>query len=126
MSRVSNNHVLNFDYSTKDMCFWLDIERRPARKDRCLISMEGDSMEPTLRTGDILLVDRRDVTAQREGIYILRADNALLVKRLQRFPGHRIKVSSDNPAYQPFELDLKQQTDEFAIIGRVVGIGRRM
>lgn len=124
MRKTGSNR--DFDYSTRDMRLWLDVERRPARKDRCLILMEGDSMEPTLRAGDILLVDCRDVTAQRDGIYILRADNTLLVKRLQRLPGRRLKISSDNPAYVPFELDLKQQTDEFVIVGRAVGVGRRI
>lgn len=105
---------------------WLDAELHANAKDLSLIYVEGESMEPTLRAGDIILVDRRDIAAQREGIYVMRADNALLVKRLQRLPGHRLRISSDNPAYQPFEMDLKQRSEEFAIIGRVVWAGRRM
>jgi len=50
---------------------------------------------------------------------------ALLVKRLQFLPEGALMVTSDNPAYQPFRVSLKEQGDEFSIIGRVVWAGRR-
>ena len=48
---------------------------------------------------------------------VIRIENALFVKRLQYMPG-KLLVKSDNPIYQPFEVDLK--ADSVDIIGAVV------
>ena len=82
-----------------------------------LIYVRGESMEPTLRSGELILVDTK-ATQPREGIHVLRLDDALLVKRLHILPGRRLKVVSDNPIYEPFEVDLAQE--HIAIIGRVL------
>lgn len=82
-----------------------------------LIRVSGESMEPTLRSGEMILVDTKS-TEPREGIHVLRLDDALLVKRLHILPGRRLKVVSDNPIYEPFEVDLAQEN--VAIIGRVL------
>ena len=52
-----------------------------------------------------------------DGIYAIKIENALFVKRLQYMPG-KLLVKSDNPIYQPFEVDLK--TNNVNIIGAVV------
>lgn len=90
-----------------------------------VIKVSGDSMLPTLSDGDEILVDAADGAARlRDGIYVLRADGALMVKRIAMNPaGHGFTVSSDNPAYPPWTgLD----PDSIAIIGRVVWMGRRI
>jgi hypothetical protein len=61
--------------------------------------VRGESMEPTLRSGELILVDTK-ATQPREGIHVLRLDDALLVKRLHILPGRRLKVVSDNPIWQ--------------------------
>lgn len=84
-------------------------------------------MEPTLRPGDVILVDHREATKQpRDGIYVVRMDDSLLVKRLQRLPGGQVKVTIDNTAYEPFMINMTQRDGEFDIVGRVVWCGRRM
>lgn len=105
---------------------WIRQELRASQADLYLIYVDGESMEPTLRPGDIILVDHRDQQCSRDAIYVLRMNGALLVKRLQRKPGGLIKVSSDNPAYESFEVSLGKMADDFAIIGRLVWSGRRM
>ena len=74
---------------------WIRSELRATPADLYLIYVDGESMEPTLRPGDLILVDRSAVT--RDGIFVLRLDDGLLVKRLQRLPGNQVKVTSDNP-----------------------------
>ena len=66
-----------------------------------MIRVEGDSMSPTLNDGDEILVDRADGAARlRDGLYVLRQEDALTVKRLSVNPGaKRAAVISDNPAY---------------------------
>ena len=66
-----------------------------------IVRVEGDSMAPTLNAGDDILVDLGDAAERlRDGIYVLRIDDALVVKRLALNPiGRRVTVQSDNPAY---------------------------
>ena len=90
-----------------------------------IISVEGDSMSPTLDDGDDILVDGADTAARlRDGIYVLRMDDALMVKRVARLPvPGRISVKSDNPLY-PSWPDLA--ADAVTLVGRVVWAGRRV
>lgn len=90
-----------------------------------IIRVEGDSMAPTLGDGDDILVDGNDAAARlRDGIYVLRLDDMLMVKRVARAPGMgRIAVISDNPHY-PSYPDLA--ADAVQLIGRVVWTGRRV
>nr|WP_294849280.1 S24 family peptidase [uncultured Sphingomonas sp.] len=90
-----------------------------------LIRVEGDSMAPTLSAGDDILVDLGDCGPRlRDGIYVLRVDGSLLVKRLALHPvGRRVTVQSDNPAYPDIpDCGL----DEIECIGRVIWAGRRI
>jgi phage repressor protein C with HTH and peptisase S24 domain len=106
---------------------WIRQTLHVAPDDLRLIYVEGDSMEPDLRAGDIILLDHTDQTARREGIYVIRMDGSLLVKQLQRLPGGVVKVISRNPAYEPFTVAAAQleEHSEFAVIGRVVWACRR-
>jgi phage repressor protein C with HTH and peptisase S24 domain len=90
-----------------------------------MIRVEGDSMAPTLNAGDDILVDHSDLgDGLRDGIYVLRVDDALLVKRLAIHPfGGRVTVQSDNPNY-PHWPD--RRLDELTCIGRVIWAGRRI
>ncbi|MDZ7588670.1 MAG: S24 family peptidase, partial [Parasphingorhabdus sp.] len=48
-----------------------------------LITVSGDSMEPTLANGDDIMIDARaSQRPLRDGIHVLRADDVLLVKRI--------------------------------------------
>jgi phage repressor protein C with HTH and peptisase S24 domain len=90
-----------------------------------IVRVEGDSMAPTLNAGDDILVDLADSTERlRDGIYVLRIDEALVVKRLALNPvGRRVTVQSDNPAYPDWpDCGLKN----IHAIGRVIWSGRRI
>lgn len=89
-----------------------------------VIRVEGDSMLPTLADGDHILVDGDDRERLRDGIYVLRTDDALLVKRLSVNPAtRRLTIRSDNDAYPSWD-DCDPAT--VAVIGRVVWVGRRL
>ncbi|MBS0482251.1 MAG: LexA family transcriptional regulator [Proteobacteria bacterium] len=79
------------------------------------IRVEGDSMEGTLRDGDEILVDRTP-RGLRDGIHVVRAGDALLVKRLDTAQPGKVVLVSDSPAYRPIELT----PEEVQVIGRVV------
>lgn len=89
-----------------------------------VIRVEGDSMLPSLADGDHILLDTADCTSLRDGIYVLRVDDALHVKRLSVHPAtKRLTIASDNPAY-PSWSDC--DPEQVKIIGRVVWIGRQI
>jgi hypothetical protein len=91
-------------------------------KQLSVIQVTGDSMAPTLEDGDDILVDVGE-RRLRNGIYVLRLDGVLNVKRLSLVPGKKVTVSSDNPAYPGWpSLDRR----ELEVIGRVVWAGRRL
>jgi hypothetical protein len=90
-----------------------------------IVRVEGDSMAPTLNAGDDILVDLGDAMDRlRDGIYVLRIDDALVVKRLALNPlGRRVTVQSDNPAYADWP---DCSLEEINCIGRVIWAGRRV
>jgi SOS-response transcriptional repressor LexA len=90
-----------------------------------MIDVRGDSMQPTMMDGDVLLVTSQ-IDQIRDGIYVLRFDGLLMVKRLQRQPKGQVMVTSDNPAYTPFTVDLHDECADFAVLGRVVWVGRKL
>ncbi len=87
-----------------------------------LIRVSGDSMAPTLNDGDDIMVDGGAVSGPlRDGIYVIRMDDALMVKRLTRGPAGTVAILSDNAAYPDWH-DVAVQN--VSIIGRVVWTGR--
>jgi len=90
-----------------------------------IVRVEGDSMSPTLNSGDDILVDLGDGAERlRDGIYVLRADEALVVKRVAIQPlSRRVTVRSDNPAYPDWP---DCGIDEIDCVGRVIWAGRRV
>jgi phage repressor protein C with HTH and peptisase S24 domain len=89
------------------------------------ITVQGDSMIPTLSNGDDILVDEGDGADRlRDGVYVLRVDESLMVKRLALSPADRtLTIKSDNPAY-PDWAGCDPAT--ITIIGRVVWAGRKL
>lgn len=104
---------------------WLEQLSRAKPEDLSIIKVEGDSMFPTLNDGDDIMVDRssarRSVT---DGIYVLRRDDTLMVKRITVNPSRgTFDVSSDNAAYASWPECSPASVD---VLGRVVWAGRRI
>jgi len=105
---------------------WLRKELNVNPNDIFLMLVEGDSMYPTLKNGSMIMVDRH-LNGLSDGIYVMRHDSNLLVKRLQSLPKGIIKVKSDNTMYEPWELDKADfNGTDLELIGRVVWTGQRM
>jgi hypothetical protein len=104
---------------------WLKTLTPSSPANLSIVRVEGDSMAPTLNAGDDILVDLGDAAERlRDGIYVLRIDEALVVKRLALNPlGGRVTVQSDNPAYSDWP---DCRLDEINCIGRVIWSGRRI
>jgi phage repressor protein C with HTH and peptisase S24 domain len=110
------------------------IQFNPARlhsmglnpRESFIISAMGDSMNPLIRSGDMMLCSRADHHIKgRDGIAVVRLEGDLLVKRIQRMPGGKVRLSSENPDYSPFEIALNDGTD-FAVLGLVMWAFKRV
>ena len=104
---------------------WLRQVSRARPEDLSIITVSGDSMAPTLVDGDDVLVDRSDAGERlRDGVYVLRRDDQLMVKRLALAPtSGTLAISSDNPAYPSWRDCPLGSVD---VVGRVVWAGRRL
>jgi len=88
--------------------------------DLSAIRVQGDSMEPLLRSGDEIFVDRN--RRGGEGIHVVRIGDTFHVKQMQASAPGRVTLISANEAYAPIELSL----GEVEVIGRVVWKGGRV
>ncbi len=126
---VSAGHGAHIDEEdvTSQIAFRRDWLAQSGFNIKNLVSLtaRGDSMEPTIRDGDLLLVDTSQKDVAEDGIYVLSINNHLLAKRLQRLVDGTIYIKSDNQAYER-QVIPKEATDQLQVIGRVVWTGRRM
>ena len=89
-----------------------------------VVPVAGDSMEPTLHNGDHALIDTSQLNLRREGIYVLRVDNTLMIKRVTMHPAtKRVTIGTDNSRYQTY-ADLDPGNVE--ALGRVIWIGHTL
>lgn len=82
----------------------------------------GDSMEPTIHQGDILLIDQNCTRIHDGQIFAISDGETLLVKRLQRGLHGMLQVISDNPLYPEFDAC----SSTLRVVGRVVCSTRRL
>lgn len=79
-----------------------------------LLYVDGDSMEPTLRRGDLVLCDSCGYSG--EGLYAIIRDGDGYVKRVYKDSG-KFVIKSDNPMYPAKEEP--QESENLGIVGRV-------
>lgn len=86
------------------------------------VRVDGDSNEPVLSDGDTVMVDLSRNALQGEAFYVIRLDDLLYAKRLQRQYDGSVIVISANPAYQPMTIP-HERIDTLQIVGRIVWAG---
>ncbi|MBJ7539266.1 LexA family transcriptional regulator [Marinomonas transparens] len=90
------------------------------------IYARGDSMEPTIFSGDSLVIDKtKDTVTSDGGVYVINYDGELFVKRVQKQLDGLVAITSDNKNYQPMTIPIEGLT-KLKIIGRVVWSGHPM
>lgn len=102
---------------------WLRSFMRGTFADLFAARGSGDSMQPTLLDGDIVLIDTAQKRIdQQDRIWALSYGDLGMVKRVRRLPGGTYRIMSDNPAVSTIEAT----DEEMHVVGRVVWIGRTM
>ena len=79
-------------------------------------------MLPTIKSGDMVMIDRSQTQARFDGLYVFVYDDELFIKRLQKIP-RGFSVISDNPTYRTFDV-LDEEIERLRIVGKVVSIGK--
>ena len=107
---------------TMSLAFIRAITRTPTDRLR-LVKGIGDSMEPTLRTGDQVLVDINERQLTRiNGVYWIDHQGMHGIKRLRGAGPGRVLIGSDNPLVPDFEVDAQ----DVRIEGRVIWFARQL
>lgn len=118
--------VVDYEGIAYSLAFPPDYIRRVTRaspKDLTIISVKGDSMEPTLRDDDIVMLDMSKTSLGYEGLFVIRVYDVLHVKRLSHSGPGRVMVISDNREnYPPREYSL----DEVEVVGKVIWKGGKV
>ncbi|ACM93197.1 conserved hypothetical protein [Nautilia profundicola AmH] len=104
--------ALNFDENYET----LYIDKKIIDKDLDAINVIGDSMEPTIKDGSIIFIDRNDKSVQNGGIFVVSTPAGVFVKRINLRSDGKIELISDNKLY-PGET-----VEDAEIIGKVVRI----
>lgn len=88
-----------------------------------LIENIGSSNEPTIRPGDLLLVNFGIDRVVSEHFYVIGREDELIIKRVQPMFNGDLVLSSDNPAYKD-ETVKAADAPALRVLGRVIWIGR--
>lgn len=103
---------------------WLRSKCVPS--DCVLMEVVGDSMSPTIEEKDVVLINQgsegKEVYPGK--IYVLRIEDTIAIKRLEKHPGELI-LRSDNPTYERMAIPLDESTN-MEIIGKVIWIGKEV
>lgn len=102
---------------------WLRNFTRAAPEQLFWTLGDGDSMEPTIRSGEVILIDRSQTSLRSaDAIWAVTIGDIAQVKRLRPRASGAVEILSDNPAVPP---DVAVD-GELHIIGRVVAVVRRL
>jgi phage repressor protein C with HTH and peptisase S24 domain len=100
-------------------------EFRARTSDLRMITIDGDSMEPLLASGDRVLIDTAQRVPVPPGIFVVWDGMGLVAKRVEHVINSdppRVLIKSINPEYQSYERD----AEEMNIVGRVVWAAKRL
>lgn len=86
-----------------------------------IIRVRGDSMAPTIKPGEMVVIDKTVNTIISDGLYVMRmTGDVVVVKRVQTLP-KSLNIISDNKAYPPYQVGF-DDIEGLAVIGRVLAI----
>ena len=98
---------------------WLCRKGNPDRM--VLMKVCGDSMEPDIRHGDMVLVDQSKCQIYGHAIYAMGINEEIYIKQVETLPGGTLVLRSRNPEYSPISVDLHGDlADSVRVIGRVI------
>lgn len=103
---------------------WITAKGQPSSM--VLMRVDGDSMEPDITHGDVVLIDQSQTTPRAGGMYAVGVEDLVYIKMVDTLPG-KIILKSRNAAYAPLEIDTRGDlADGIRIIGKAIWLGREL
>lgn len=96
-----------------------------AARNAVIVEVRGDSMEPTLNSGDRIMIDRADTNVAMPGVFLIFDGGGTVVKRIEKVYGSdplMVRLLSDNERHSAYKVDAAS----IHIIGRVCWRGGRL
>ena len=117
---MPTNVTAQWGMPTKYVSSYLDVSAKDSR----LIVMQGDSMEPTLRSGDRIMISTTDKRPSPPGVFAIWDGVGVAVKRLsvRITDPTKMDIISDNPIVPAIIAEI----EGINILGRVVWAARKM
>ena len=120
---VGTEEIVDYLHFRKE---WIRNTLRIGERHLCVISVKGDSMEPRLRDGDVVLLDTSSQQVEDNAIYAIQVNGTLSIKRVQRYISGSMRIISDNSAHYGSEELTPEQAEHVKVVGRVVWAGGKI
>lgn len=116
---LRSDHLVDFIAFSES---FLKQTLRRSPQNLALLTASGDSMDPTIRDGDLLLVDTSARRIEGSFIYVLAIGGGLLVKRIDLRRDGSVILKSDNPKYAAEDVPAAE-TPTLEVLGQVIWQG---
>jgi len=85
------------------------------------VKVECDAMYPDIKPGSLVIVDKLQNNVNMDGIYLMKMDDSIRMKLVQKAPNNKVQLSTINSKYKPILIPLDELDD--SIIGKIVWVG---
>lgn len=102
------------------------LSRKGQMSQMVLMRVEGDSMEPEIHHGDVVLIDQSQNQPRPGALFAIGVEDLVYIKMIDTLPG-KIILKSCNDAYPPLEIDARGDlVDGIRIVGKAIWLGREL
>lgn len=86
-----------------------------------VVKVQCDAMYPDIKPGSLTIVDKLQNNINLDGIYLMKMDDAIRMKTVQKALNNKVQLSTINDKYKPILMPLDELGD--SIIGKIVWVG---
>lgn len=121
LGRVAAGIPIN---AVEEILGWEELPPYTANKDKYFgLRIKGDSMEPNISNGDVVIVKEQDVAEDGQIVIALINGDDATCKRLKIYESGTIALMSDNPAYPPMYFN-NTEIDNVPV--RIIGVVKEL
>lgn len=102
---------------------WVELDRTAASGAHIALTVAGDSMTPSLHSGDVILVNTRKSVTRDCIVVARRAEDGYVVKHVTRCGKETLELSSFNSEYAPFTIERSPGSVVGVVVARLVRDG---
>lgn len=85
------------------------------------VKVQCDAMYPDIKPGSLVIVDKLQNNVNLDGIYLMKMDDSIRLKQVQKAPNNKVQLSTINSKYKPILISLDELDD--SIIGKIAWVG---